>query len=34
VQTKCKVKVMLKDGKGKTVGEDTSDANFTIQPGS
>jgi len=34
VQTKCKVKVVLKDGKGKTVGEDTSDANFTIQPGS
>jgi hypothetical protein len=32
-RTKCKVKVVLKDSAGKTVGSDTSDANFTIQQG-
>ena len=32
-KTKCKVKVVLKDAAGITVGSDTSDANFTIQRG-
>ncbi len=32
-KTKCKVKVVLKDAVGITVGSDTSDANFTIQRG-
>ncbi len=31
-KTKCKVKVVLKDAKLITVGSDTSDSNFTIQP--
>ena len=34
VQTRCKVKVVLKDAKGATLGSDTSDAFFTIQPSS
>ena len=34
VQTRCKAKVVLKDAKGATLGSDTSDAFFTIQPGS
>jgi len=29
---KCKVKVVLKDDKGKSVGSDTSDTFFSIQP--
>ena len=29
---KCKVKVVLRDANGKTVGSDSSDAFFTIQP--
>ena len=29
-KTKCKVKVVLKDGNGKTVGSDVSDRVFTI----
>jgi len=29
---KCKVKVVLKDAKGNTVGSDTSDGYFTIEP--
>jgi hypothetical protein len=31
-KSKCKVKVVLKDAKGNTVGSDTSDGYFTIQP--
>jgi hypothetical protein len=31
-KTKCKVKVVLKDGSGKTVGSDVSDGFFAIQP--
>ena len=31
-QTKCKVKIVLKDSNGKTVGSDKSDGVFTIQP--
>jgi hypothetical protein len=31
-KSKCSVKVMLKDAKGNTVGSDTSDGYFTIQP--
>jgi len=31
-KTKCSVKVMLKDAKGNTVGSDTSDGYFTIEP--
>ena len=31
-KAKCKVKVVLKDGGGKTVGVDISDNVFTIQP--
>ncbi len=31
-KTKCKVKVILKDASGKTVGKDVSDGYFTIQP--
>ncbi len=31
-KTKCKVKVVLKAARGKTVGKDTSDGYFTIQP--
>jgi hypothetical protein len=29
---KCMVKIVLKDANGKTVGKDTSDSNFTIEP--
>jgi len=29
---KCKVKVVLKDARGNTVGSDTSDSSFTIEP--
>ena len=32
-KTKCKVKVVLKDGTGKVVGSDTSDFTFTITHG-
>jgi len=32
-KSNCKVKVVLKDGKGNTVGSDTSDSYFTIEPG-
>jgi hypothetical protein len=32
-KTKCKVKVVLKDGTGKVVGSDTSDSTFTITHG-
>jgi len=31
-KSKCKVKVVLKDARGNTVGKDTSDGYFTIQP--
>jgi len=31
-KSKCKVKVVLKDAKGNTVGSDTSDGYFTIEP--
>jgi hypothetical protein len=31
-KTKCKVKVVLKDAKGLTLGSDTSDGFFTLQP--
>jgi len=31
-KTKCKVKVVLKDANGKTVGSDTSDSDFIIEP--
>jgi len=31
-KSKCKVKVVLKDAKGNTVGSDTSDSSFTIEP--
>jgi Tol biopolymer transport system component len=31
-KSKCKVKVVLKDAAGNTVGKDTSDGYFTIQP--
>lgn len=31
-KTKCKVKVVLKDAFGKTIGVDVSDNNFSIQP--
>jgi len=31
-KSKCLVKVVLKDAKGNTVGNDTSDSYFTIQP--
>ena len=30
-RSKCKVRVLLQDGKGKTVNSDVSDADFTIQ---
>jgi hypothetical protein len=30
--TTCKVKVVLKDASGKTVGSDVSDGVFTIRP--
>jgi hypothetical protein len=30
--TQCKVKVVLKDGAGKTLGNDVSDGFFTIRP--
>ena len=32
IKRKCKVKVVLKDAKGNTVGSDTSDGYFTIEP--
>ena len=32
LKTKCKVKVVLKDGSGNMVGSDTSDGVFTISP--
>jgi len=32
-KSKCKVKVVLKDAAGNTVGNDTSDSSFTIEPG-
>ena len=32
-KSKCKVKVVLKDAAGNTVGSDTSDGSFTIEPG-
>jgi len=31
-KSKCKVKVVLKDAKGNTVGSDTSDGYFTMEP--
>ena len=31
-KTRCKVKVVLRDARGKVVGTDMSDFNFTIQP--
>jgi len=31
-KSKCKVKVVLKDARGNTVGSDTSDSSFTIEP--
>jgi len=31
-KSKCLVKVVLKDAKGNTVGSDTSDSSFTIEP--
>jgi len=31
-KSKCKVKVVLKDARGNTVGSDVSDASFTISP--
>jgi hypothetical protein len=30
--SKCKVMVQLKDSKGKSIGSDTSDSYFTVQP--
>jgi len=31
-KTRCKVKLALKCSSGKTIGSDTSDWNFTIEP--
>ena len=31
-ETKCKVKIILKDSRGRTIGQDNSDGGFTIQP--
>jgi hypothetical protein len=32
VKTRCRVKLVLKDSSGKTIGADTSDWVFTIEP--
>jgi hypothetical protein len=32
IKSKCRVKVVVKDGKGNTVGQDVSDSNLAIEP--